>query len=253
MDLLTVEEVAKLIKAHTNTVYKMCRQGRLPSLKMGKEWRIDKQKLLEFMEVGAHIPQEAGDDTPGTDFKPGHTLVLTKAREDVWDYEVSFFKENSGKGYLLYMGCWWQKPEQVRMVFAEKGFPIDKLEAGGGFVIDDLASICKQLGPLAAADAWRSKAHWALKKGFKGMMGCGAPIIAACESQKDFFTFEEALDGFLDGLPVKGICAYCLEGSQSLNWDAAVRLMSLHGQVVFKTKTMGVVAEISKGRAGFAQ
>lgn len=252
MNLLTVEEVAKLLKTHTNTVYKMCRQGRLPSVKIGKEWRIDKQKLVALMQAGENIPQETGR-AAGMDFKAGHTLVLTETREDVWDYEVSFFNENSRKGYLLYKGCWWQKPEQVRKVFTERGFPVAKLESGGSFAIDDLATICRQSGPLAAADAWRSRAHWALKNGYKGMIGCGAPVITACESEKDFFTFEEALDGFLDGLPVKGMCAYFLEGSQSLNWDAAVRLMNLHGQVVFRTKTMGVVAEISKKHAELDQ
>jgi len=249
LDLLTVEEAAKLLKAHTNTVYKMCRQGRLPSVKMGREWRIDKEKLAASMKAGEHIQREAGDNATGIDFKPGHTLVLTETKEDVWDYEVNFFSENSRKGYLLYKGCWWQKPEQVRKVFAEKGFPVAKLEAAGDLAVDDLAAICKQSGPLAAADAWRSRAHWALKNGYKGMIGCGAPVIAACESEKDFFTFEEALDGFLDGLPVKGMCVYFLEGGQSLDWDASVRLMNLHGQVLFRTKTMDVVAEISKGYA----
>ena len=64
---------------------------------------------------------------------------------------------------------------------------------------------------------------------------------------------EEALDGFLDGLPVKGVCAYYLEGSQSLNWDSAVRLMNMHGQVVFRTKAMDVVANISKEYTKVAQ
>lgn len=253
MDLLTVEEVAKLLKAHTNTVYKMCRQGRLPSVKIGKKWRIDKQKLVAFMQAEENMPEETGINSLEMDFKPGHTLVLTKNREDIWDYEVSFFKENSQKGYLLYKGCWWQKPEQVRKMFTERGLPVAKLEAGGGFAIDDLTTICKQSGPLAAADAWRSRVHWALKNGYKGMIGCGAPIVAACESEKDFFTFEEALDGFLDGLPVKGMCAYYLEGSQSLNWDSAVKLMNIHGQVVFRTKAMDVVAEISKKYTRLAQ
>lgn len=245
MDLLTVEEVAKLLKAHTNTVYKMCRQGRLPSVKMGKEWRIDKQKLMESMMEGPHPSQESGDDKKTMqDFKPGHTLVLTKDREDVWDYEVDFLKKNSGKGYLLYKGCWWQKPEQVRKRFTEKGFDIHKLESNGQLIIDDLDEICKQSGPLSAADAWRSKAHWAVRNGFKGMIGCGSPILSENKSQKDFFTFEEALDGFLDGLPVQGICSYFLEGRESLDWESVIRLMKHHGQVVFRGKKVRVLAEI---------
>ena len=165
-------------------------------------------------------------------------------KEDVWDFEADFFIESSRKGFLLFKACWWQGPDQVRKVLAKKGFPVAKFEASGEMVIADLAGICEKLGPVAAADTWRSTAHLALERGYKGMIGSGSPTLDSCCSRRDLFIFEEALDGFLDGLPVKGVCAYHLGSTASSDWNALVRLMNLHGQVLFRTKEIEVAAKI---------
>ncbi len=236
MDLLTVEEVARMLRAHTNTVYKMCRLGQLPAAKVGKEWRIDREKLAEFMQTSAGSVLASHSPPITEEFRPGHSLVLMVEEEDVWDFEADFFIENARKGYLLFKACWWQEPEQVRKVLAKKGFPAAKFESAGEMVISNLDDICKKSGPVAAAAAWRSAAHQALERGFKGMIGCGSPTLDGCCSRSELFTFEEALDGFLDGLPVKGVCAYHLGDNTSSDWSALVRLMNVHGQVLFRAK-----------------
>ncbi|AFM28030.1 helix-turn-helix domain-containing protein [Desulfomonile tiedjei] len=244
MDLLTVEEVASILRAHTNTVYKMCRLGQLPAAKFGKEWRIDREKLAEFMQKTAGASPLLHRRSASVEFVPGHTLALMAEQNDVWDFEASFFRENARKGYLLFKACWWQKPEEVRKVLTERGFPVAKFEAAGEMVIADLASICERSGPMAAADAWRSAAHRAIERGYKGMIGSGSPTLEGCCSRGELFTFEEALDGFLDGLPVKGVCAYHLGGKASGDWNALVRLMNFHGQVLFRAEEMDVSAKI---------
>jgi excisionase family DNA binding protein len=244
MDLLTVEEVASILRAHTNTVYKMCRLGQLPAAKVGKEWRIDREKLAEFVQKSTGASPALYPGSLSVDFVPGHTLALMGEQGDVWDFEASFFIESARKGYLLFKACWWQRPEEARRVLTERGVPVAKLEAAGEMVIADLASICEKSGPVATADAWRSTTHWALERGFKGMIGCGSPTLDGCCSRGELFTFEEALDGFLDGLPVKGMCAYYVGSKTSSDWDALVRLMHLHGQALFHTKEMDVSAKI---------
>jgi excisionase family DNA binding protein len=244
MDLLTVEEVAKILRAHTNTVYKMCRLGELPAAKIGKEWRIDREKLAEFIQTSARpTPARYARSAPG-EFSPGHTLALMAEKEDVWDFEADFFIESARKGYLLFKACWWQGPDQVRKVLAKKGFPAARLEAAGEMVIADLTAVCQKSGPVAAADTWRSTAHSALERGYKGVIGSGSPALDGCCSRSDLFIFEEALDGFLDGLPVKGVCLYHLEDTASSDWNALVRLMKLHGSVLFRTKEIEVAAKI---------
>ena len=52
--LWTVEKFARWkydtdapTKAQRNMVTRMCQQGRLPAVKVGREWRIDVRKILE--------------------------------------------------------------------------------------------------------------------------------------------------------------------------------------------------------------
>lgn len=246
MDLLTVDEVAKILRAHTNTVYKLCRKGELPATKVGKEWRISQEKLAEFMHASTVSGIESNETAtaPSAEFRPGHTLVLMAEPDDVWNFEARFFSENANRGYLLFKACWWQKPDEVRKVYAAKGLPVAQFEASGEMVLADLASICATSGPVAAADAWRAASHLALDRGFKGMIGCGAPHLDECCTRKDLLVFEEALDGFLDGLPVEGVCAYHVGDRASSDWSALIRLISVHGKVRFLSREMSVTAQV---------
>lgn len=47
---LTPEQVAEKLQLTKTTVYRMCRRGELPAVKLGKSWRISSQKLAELME-----------------------------------------------------------------------------------------------------------------------------------------------------------------------------------------------------------
>ena len=48
--ILTVHQVAELIGWHTNTVYKRCTSGELPSFKSGNSRRIRREAFLEWMQ-----------------------------------------------------------------------------------------------------------------------------------------------------------------------------------------------------------
>lgn len=45
MELLTVEEVAAYLKMNPQVVRRWLREKKLPGVKIGKEWRIDKQAI----------------------------------------------------------------------------------------------------------------------------------------------------------------------------------------------------------------
>ena len=55
MDYLTIQEVSAILKVHSNTVYKMCRQGVLPAVKIGKEWRFRRTILDEWINTSIHL------------------------------------------------------------------------------------------------------------------------------------------------------------------------------------------------------
>ena len=56
-DLLTVEEAARLLKVHQNTIRVRIRTGKLRAMKFGRQWRIPRRALLESLE-----PRSSGDD-----------------------------------------------------------------------------------------------------------------------------------------------------------------------------------------------
>ena len=53
--LLSAEEVAEYFGVTMTTVYRWCKEGRIPCMKVGKHWRMRRSKLLEFPK------EEAGD------------------------------------------------------------------------------------------------------------------------------------------------------------------------------------------------
>ena len=46
--LLTVSEVADLLRINKSTVYRMAKQGRLPATRVGRQWRF-RRSVLEGM------------------------------------------------------------------------------------------------------------------------------------------------------------------------------------------------------------
>ena len=49
--LMTVKEVAALLKCKAPTVYKMANEGRIPSFKVGGVWRFDPDSILNWMSA----------------------------------------------------------------------------------------------------------------------------------------------------------------------------------------------------------
>src|SRR5215216_1914139 len=48
-DLLSAEDVAGLLSVKESTVWRWCREGNLPCLKIGKHWRIRRAALEDFL------------------------------------------------------------------------------------------------------------------------------------------------------------------------------------------------------------
>ena len=62
-ELLGVEAVARALGVRPVTVYRWCRQGRLPCLKPGKAWRVRRSALAAFLR-GFLSDEAAGDEQP---------------------------------------------------------------------------------------------------------------------------------------------------------------------------------------------
>ncbi len=50
IDVLTVDEVAKLLKLSKITIYRLIKTGEIPAYKVGASWRINKEDLENYIE-----------------------------------------------------------------------------------------------------------------------------------------------------------------------------------------------------------
>jgi excisionase family DNA binding protein len=49
-DMLTIAEVAKYLKLHELTVRRLAREGELPAFKVGRQWRIKRDLLEDWIQ-----------------------------------------------------------------------------------------------------------------------------------------------------------------------------------------------------------
>ena len=48
-EVLTVKEVSDLLRIHPSTLYRMIRQGKIPSFQIGADWRFLRHRLVRWM------------------------------------------------------------------------------------------------------------------------------------------------------------------------------------------------------------
>ncbi|MHB8383238.1 MAG: helix-turn-helix domain-containing protein [Candidatus Binataceae bacterium] len=47
--ILTIAEVAQILRMHRNTVYRLVKRGDLPGFKIGDNWRVDEKALRTLL------------------------------------------------------------------------------------------------------------------------------------------------------------------------------------------------------------
>ena len=52
--IMTLDEVAKYLRVHKSTVYRMAREGTIPSTKISNQWRFKKARIDEWLMEREH-------------------------------------------------------------------------------------------------------------------------------------------------------------------------------------------------------
>jgi len=64
--LLTTQDVQRLMKVDRSTVYRMAEDGRLPAVKVGRQWRFPQDQIHDLLHCRPAQPAVSGpDSTPG--------------------------------------------------------------------------------------------------------------------------------------------------------------------------------------------
>jgi len=63
-NVLTVAEVAEILRVHSTTIYRLVKRGDLPGFKLGGNWRINRASLDLWLSAEHSQPQAARHETP---------------------------------------------------------------------------------------------------------------------------------------------------------------------------------------------
>lgn len=61
-DVLTIKELADYLKIPKSTLYKLVREGKVPSQKVGRHWRFRKEAIDRWLENTRSDDTETGRD-----------------------------------------------------------------------------------------------------------------------------------------------------------------------------------------------
>ncbi len=60
-EVLTVDQVAHILRLHVMTIYRLAQEGKLPGFKVGSRWRFQKEALEAWMVDRAHAARLEGE------------------------------------------------------------------------------------------------------------------------------------------------------------------------------------------------
>lgn len=136
-DLMGVEEMARRLGLAQATVWRWCREGRLPCMKIGKSWRIRPEALEEFIrrsERPATLEGELGSFLR----VPDNVLAIAQSSELLRRLDAAFLKVAEARDGLLIR---FYDPEAVdegelRSQLEDVGLDVKRLEREGRLYLE---------------------------------------------------------------------------------------------------------------------
>jgi len=133
--LLDVADVAQYLGVQETTVQRWCREGSLPGMKIGKEWRIRREALERFLERSERSETLVGRLRSFLEV-PDNVLVIAQNREMMHRLDAAFFQVGEAQGGRLVKyagGEPWDSLDDVRTDLEPYGLEVGRLEEEGRF------------------------------------------------------------------------------------------------------------------------
>lgn len=131
-DLLSVDEVATRLGVGPITVYRWCREGRLPCFKVGKGWRMRRGALDDVLRRAEQGRTLAGRLNAFLTV-PDHVIAVATSHDLLHRLDAAFFQVGEARGGLL-VKCYEGEPKSVdglRADLRHHGLDVGALEATG--------------------------------------------------------------------------------------------------------------------------
>jgi excisionase family DNA binding protein len=99
-ELLAATDVAELIGIKETTVYRWCKEGKLPCLKVGKHWRIRREALEDFLRESER-PRTLVGQLDAFLRVPDNVLAIAQNIDILHRLDAAFFQVGEARGGLL--------------------------------------------------------------------------------------------------------------------------------------------------------
>jgi len=131
-ELLGAEDVAGLVGVKESTVWRWCREGTLPCLKVGKQWRVRREALEDFLRKGERPVTLVGQ--LGSFLRvPDSVLAVAQNRDVLHRLDAAFFRVGEARDGLLvkFYGGEDSPQEELIADFEENGLEATRLRREG--------------------------------------------------------------------------------------------------------------------------
>jgi excisionase family DNA binding protein len=99
-ELLAATDVAQLMGIKETTVYKWCKEGKLPCLKVGKHWRIRREALEDFLRESER-PRTLAGQLDSFLRVPDNVLAIAQTVDVLHRLDAAFFRVGEARDGLL--------------------------------------------------------------------------------------------------------------------------------------------------------
>ena len=134
-DLLDTDDVAAYLGVGSVTVWRWCRDGSLPCLKIGREWRIRREALEGFLQRSERSETLVGRLRSFLEV-PDNVLAVAQDREMMHRLDTAFLRVGEVRGGILvkYVGGEsWDSLDDARISLERHGLEVGRLEEEGRF------------------------------------------------------------------------------------------------------------------------
>lgn len=165
-ELLHAEDVAEHLGVNPVTIWRWCRDGRLPCLKIGRRWRIRREALESFLERSERSASLVGRLRPFLEV-PDNVLAVAQDREMMHRLDAAFFRVGEARGAMLAKytdGESRDSLDEARAEFERQGLEVARLEEEGRFRFtsepDPRAGRVEELRRLLTEEAIVGRSVW---------------------------------------------------------------------------------------------
>jgi excisionase family DNA binding protein len=154
-ELLEVPDIARYLKVSEVTVYRWCKEGRLPALKLGHNWRVRRSALEDFLHRGERSATLFGQ-LRSFYRVPDNVLAIAQTHEMLFKMDAALLGVGEARGGIL---AKFHGPQteatigELRAEIAKAGLDVERLEGegrlrfveeeGGGEVADHVEALVR--------------------------------------------------------------------------------------------------------------